>query len=222
MAGIQLVTEAARRALEVRDVKNFLKLDDDSDEIYVRTLISAASDWVENHIARSLINRTYRMFLDGITEVDFPLWEGMVDGPDIVWRKRNINLPRGPIQSVTHVKTYDDADNEVVFASSDYYVDSVHQPPRIMLRSGASWPTALRVGNAIEIEYIAGYGSSPAHIPEPIRLAMYQWIAFAYEHRGDFERYPPPNMPESIEMLLRPYRTMSFSTDPFESKVRTM
>lgn len=219
MAGLNLKTEATRLALDVRDVKNYLKLDDNADEVLVRTLITTASEWVENHIARSLINRTYQLFLDGVTEIDFPLWEGMVDGPDIVWRKRQVPLPRGPISSVTHLKTYDDADTATTMSTDKYYVDKVSQPPNVVLRAGASWPTSLRVANAIEIEYVAGYGDSPAQIPEPIRLAMYQFIAFQYEHRGDFERFPPPNMPDSIEGLLRPYRTMSFSNDPYQTKV---
>lgn len=215
MAGLTLQTEASKQALDVRDVKNYLKLDDNADEVLVRTLITTASDWVENHIARSLINRTYKLSIDSINEFDFPLWEGFRDGPDMVYQKRYIPLPRGPIQSVSSVVTYDDADTATTMNTSDYYVDSVSQPPRVMLRNNAVWPTALRVANAIEITYVAGYGASPLQIPEPIRLAMYQFIAFQYEHRGDFERFPPPNMPDSIEGLLRPYRTMSFSSDPY-------
>lgn len=220
MAGITVVTEASTYPLEVKDVKNFLKLDENEDELYVRSLIGSATEYVESYTSLSLINRTLKLSLDYLSEIDVPLWEGTRTGPDITIRKTIINLPSSPVSSVTHIKTFDDQDTETTFASSKYYVDTASKPARIILRSGETWPTALRVGNAVEITYVAGYGTSPKQVPEQIRLAMMQYIAFMYEHRGDFERFPPPSMPSSIEVLLQSFRTLSFSSNPLSSQDR--
>jgi uncharacterized phiE125 gp8 family phage protein len=220
VAGITIVTEPSRKALDIEDVKNFLKLDEDSDEVFVRTLIGAAEKYVEEFTGRSLINRTLKLSLDGIQEVDLPLWEGVRLGPDITFRHTILQLPYSPVSSVTSIYTYDDAGTATEFDSDKYYVDTASNPSRVVLKNGETWPSALRVGNAVEITYVAGYGASPANIPEPIRLALYQFIAFNYEHRGESEG-APVMLPSSIDDLLHPYRVMGFTNDPFRGKDRS-
>ena len=220
MAGITVVTEASSDPLEVKDVKNFLRLDESDDEIYVRSLIRAATEYVESSCNLSLMNRTLKLSLDYLSEIDLPLWEGTRMGPDITIRKTIIKLPQSPISSVTSIYTFDDQGTSTEFASSKYYVDTQSKPARVILRSGQTWPTGLRVGNAVEITYVAGYGTSPRQVPEQIRLAMMNYIAFMYEHRGDFERSPPPSMPSVIDVLLQQYRNMSFSTDSLSTQDR--
>jgi uncharacterized phiE125 gp8 family phage protein len=91
-------------------------------------------------------------------------------------------------------------------AASKYYVDTSREPARIVLRTGESFPTALRVANAIEVIYVVGYASAYA-IPEPIRLGMFQHIAHMYEHRGDMGEYlQAREIPAMIKMLYAPYR----------------
>jgi len=220
MSGFRVTSEPVRTALEVRDVKNFLKLDDDSDEILVRTLIKVASTFIENYTGRSFINRTIELFIDGVFEIDYPLHEGTRTGPDMYFRRRVIELPSSPVSTVSSISTFNDDDVETTFLASSYFVDTVTEPSRIVLRNGATWPTALRVSNGIKIEYVAGYGATTASIPEPLRLAMYQYIAFLYEHRGDFERFPPPEMPSSIQSLIQPYRILNFSSNPYHGRDR--
>ena len=220
MAGITVVTEPTTDPLDVQDVKNFLRLDENEDEMYVRSLIGSAREYVESYCNISLINRTLKFSLDYLYEVDVPLWEGTRLGPDITIRKTVIDLPNSPVSSVTSITTFDDADTGTVFAASKYYVDTSAKPARVVLRNGETWPTALRVGNAIEIVYVAGFGSSPRQVPESIRLAMLQYIAFMYEHRGDFERFPAPTMPSSVDTLLMPHRIMSFSSNSLSTQDR--
>ena len=108
-----------------------------------------------------------------------------------------------PIQSVTSVSTFDDSDNETTMAASKYYVDNVREPSRIVLRQGATFPTALRVATAIKVVFVAGYANSYA-VPEPVRMGMLQHIAFLYEHRGDMYEAASP-MPPMIKSMYAPY-----------------
>ena len=225
MAGIQLVTPSGSLALPISEVKNFLRLDEDTDDAIIISLIKSAESFAEEYTHRSLLTKTFKFSIDGISEGDIPLWEGLRVGPDLSIRRRAIELPNPPLVSVTSVVAFDDADVATTFAASKYYVDSARVPARIILRNGERWPTALRVGNAVEITYTAGYGDASSSIPEPIRLAMLQYCAFMYEHRGEAERSNAgvmtsarPQLPVNMHTLLSPFVVHNFSSNMFENE----
>ena len=116
--------------------------------------------------------------------------------------------------------TITDQDVETVWPAKNYYVDTIREPARVILRDGGSYPTELRAANALKITYTAGYGTTTQSVPEPIRIAMMQYCAFMYEHRGDFERFPPPQPPKLLTQLLQPYQIMRFSSTPYKGMVR--
>lgn len=210
MAGYQIKQDATYYPLEVKDVKDYLRLDENEDEIYVRTLIASATSYAQETLNRSLVNRSIVLALDGAGEIELPLQEGMYDGADIPRMNDKIKLPFGNVQSITSIKYYDKHDNEYIFEPSNYYLDNFSSPARVILRDGATWPSSLRDANGLQIEYVSGYGNNPKQVPEQIRVAMLQYIAFLYEHRGDFERFPPPAMPAAINVLLQPYKVYQF------------
>ena len=88
-------------------------------------------------------------------------------------------------------------------AASRYYVDLAREPSRVVLRTGETFPTALRVANAIEITYVAGYASAAA-VPEAIKTAIKQYVAYLYEHRGDMYE-AKGSVPASLGRILQPY-----------------
>jgi len=217
MAGLVVVTGPAVEPVSVADVIQHLRLDADTNEDEVEAYIKAAREWVENYTGRAFINRTLRLSIDGIDEVDIPLWEGWKTGPDISLRKRDLLIPKPPLYSVTSITTYDDDDNGTVFAASKYYVDKAREPGRVFLRNGEVWPTALRVSNAVEIVYVAGYGTTAGAVPASVVFAMKALAAWLYEHRGE---EAPEKLPANIALLLQQYRVMSLSTDPFYNGYR--
>ena len=218
MAGLTLVTEAADYPVSLTKAKEHLRLDDQNDDSLVRSLILAATAHIEGITQRSLVNRTYRLFIDYVHETDYQLWEGTRVGPDLSYRRNYIDLPRPPCVSVTHVKSYDDSDTATTFDSSKYYVDTANTPPRIVLRDGQSWPTGLRAANGIEIEYVAGYGANDTDVPEPLRLAVLQMVTHMYEHRGDYEGSAIPT-PSIVNTLVSQYKVLSFGESPFTNIV---
>lgn len=211
MAGLVVVTAPTSEPITVTDLIAHLRLDADTDETEMEAYIQMARQWCENYTGRAFVNRTLRLSLDGISDVDDALWEGWKIGPDMTLKKRDIKLPKPPLVSVTSVTTYDDADVSTVFAASSYYVDTAAEPGRVVLRTGSTWPTALRVGNAVEIVDVAGYGAAAA-VPAPIKFAVKSVAAWLYENRGeqDFAK-----LPANVSMLLQPYRVMSFGSNPF-------
>tara|TARA_R100000773_G_C4221020_1_gene119848 strand:+ start:1005 stop:1661 length:657 start_codon:yes stop_codon:yes gene_type:complete len=184
MAGLTIATEPTVEPVQLQEVKDYLKIEDSVDERLLRPFIQTARRFAEEHLRRTLMQTTYNLFLDSIDEMETPLTEGFTTGPYMNFYKDHIALPKSPVSSVTSVSTFSDDDTETTFAASKYFLDNVREPARIVLRTGETFPSALRVANAIKVVYVAGYSSAYA-IPEPIRLGILQLIAYLYEHRGD-------------------------------------
>ena len=209
MAGLTVTTEPTQEPVTLQEVKEYLRLEDSVDERNLRPMVEAARRYAEEYLNRSLMSQTLTLYLDTFSDKDNPLWEGVRTGPYMNYHKDYILLPKSPVTSVTSVKTYDDEDTATTFASTRYYVDTASEPARVVLRTGETFPTALRVANAIEVIYVAGQ-SSPYSIAEPIRLGILQHVAFLYEHRGDMGEYQQAlKMPPMIATLYAPYRIHS-------------
>ena len=203
MSGLEVKTEPTQEPVTLQEVKEYFRVEDSTDERNIRPLIETARRFAEEHLGRALVSTTYTQYYDCYDDMSDPLWEGTRTGPYINYYKNYLVLGKGPVSSVTHVKTYDDDDTATTMASSKYYVDTAREPSRIVLRTGETFPTSLRVANGIEVEYVAGY-SSIYSIPEPIRMGILQHIAHLYEHRGDMyeakNAYPP-----MLRSLYSPY-----------------
>jgi len=215
MGGQTVATPASIDPLTYTEIRDYLRLDDGVDESFLISLLKSGVNFAENYTGRALINRTLNLFIDGIDEVDVALWEGTKVGPDLSLRKRYIEIPTTPVQSVSAVTSFTDDDTESTFASTKYFVDTAREPARLFLRDGEAWPTGLRVANGLKIVYVAGYGANRTDVPEAIRVAILQYIAFNYEHRGDFEGQIKP--PPMLQGLLQPYRRLSFTNNPYGS-----
>lgn len=203
MGGLTVATEPTQEPLSLQEVKQYLRIEDSTDERVIRPFIETARRFCEEHIGRALMSQTLHLFIDAYDDTNDPLWEGTRTGPYLNYYKNYITLPRPPVTSVTSVSTFDDSDNETTMAATRYYLDNVREPARVILRQGETFPTALRVGNAIKVVYVAGYANSFA-VPEPIRMGLLQHIAYLYEHRGDMYD-GPVQMPPMIKTLYHPY-----------------
>jgi len=215
MSGLSVVTAATDLPLSMTETKEYLRLDEQVDDLLIRGLILSANEFVENITHRSLITRTLKLSIDATYRDDIPIRSGVYTAPYKSFYKSFIELPNAPVQSVTHVKYFNDSDVESTWATSNYYVDIEREPARIVLRDGGTFPTDLRKSNGLEVTYLAGYGNNPSDIPETLRLAMLQYVTFLYEHRGDFERFPPPQPPSIMQTLLQPYKIYKFGDSSF-------
>ena len=203
MSGLVIHTEPASEPITLAEAKSYLRVDSSGDDALITSLIVSARKLCEEHMQRAIMSQTLQLFIDSTEEIDQPLWEGMRTGPYLNYYKNYIDLPMPTVTTVTHVKTYDDEDNATTFASSNYYVDNAKQPARIVLRTGSTFPTALRVANAIEVKYVTGYSNANS-VPEPIKFAIYQVLTYLYEHRGDMYE-GKTSLPVTATKLLSPY-----------------
>lgn len=219
MAGLKIVTQPSIEPISVVEAREHLRLDDDVDKSQIMSYIVATREWAENYTGRHFISRTMQMFLDGATEVDNPLWEGMRTGIDVIDYNNSIEFPVSPVQSVSSIKYYNDSDAQSTWATTNYFVDVVSQPAKIVLRTGGTYPTDLRPANGLEINFTSGYGDNITDVPEAIRVAMLQYLTFMYEHRGDYDK--DVKEPTIIQSLLNPYRILSFNSNAYDKMFKS-
>jgi len=216
MAGLSVTTAPTSEPITRVEAKSFLRVDISDDDTLIDNLIQAAREFCEEYTGRTLINTTYKLSLDGFVEDNVPIKEGLYQAPYMNFYKRYIPLARPPLASVTSVKTFTDDDTESTFASSKYYVDTQRNPGRVVLRDGETWPTSLRVANAIEIVYVAGYGSAASSVPSALKVGIREHVTYLYEHRGEVEANLK-NFPLICKQLYQPYRVLNFSNNPFSN-----
>lgn len=192
MAGFitpQVVTAPADYPVSLAEVRAQLGIETTDEDARLTGLIAAATEMAEAYTGRALLERTYRGFLGC-----FPAC-------------RHLDLPRSPLQSVTHVKAYADDDTSETLDAADYYVDTASLSGRVVLRSGSSWPTVERVANGVEVQWVAGYpgmNEVPSDMRDSFRLAIQVIVAWLNEQRGD--EASPKAMPPAAEALLNPWR----------------
>ena len=189
------------------DTVNYYQKDQEHHPLHCLVLTEWLQDITEKNLLGDLLNQQTQTERHDISILRQSL---------IINRLENtIEIPTTPVQSVSAVTSFTDDDTESTFASTKYFVDTAREPARLFLRDGEAWPTGLRVANGLKIVYVAGYGSNRTDVPEAIRVAILQYIAFNYEHRGDFEgQIKPPTM---LQGLLQPYRRLSFTNNPYGS-----
>ena len=134
MAGLQVHTAETAYAVTQAEIKAWNKIDSTDDDVTVALIERTVHNWAKEYTSRSLTTVTYNLFIDTVYDFDIPIREGFYTGYDGHTSKRSINLPFSPVASVTHIKSYDDADTATTFASSNYYLDNVSVPSRIVLR----------------------------------------------------------------------------------------
>jgi hypothetical protein len=206
MGSLVVSVAPSSEPLTLSETKSFLRVDHSNDDALITSLIIASRQFVEEHTGRALMPQTLNLFLDGFREDEDPLFEGFRTGPYLNFYKNYIDLPRAPVQSVTNIVTFDDDDTQTIFSTANYFVESTREPARIVLRTGSTWPTALRVASSIKVTYVVGYANATS-VPYPIKQAMLKLVANMYEQRGDMGDYlQEREFPPMIIKLLAPYR----------------
>lgn len=163
---LELVTAPIVEPVSLDDMKDHLKVEVVDDDDLITDLIVSARQKAEEITSRAFITETWKLHLDC-----FP-------------REHWIEIPRPRLQSVAHVKYFDDDDAETTLAVSNYYVDKKREPGMVVLRNDASWPEdTLRAANGVEIQFVAGYGATSAAVPETIRSWIKLEAANQYELR---------------------------------------
>ncbi len=117
-------TEPTAAVLTVQEVKDFLRITQTSEDVYLVNLVTAATNICEKYLQRSLLTQTWTKYLDYYDDAE------------------SIVLAYGPTQSITSIKTYDYVGNTTIFSTAKYYLSDSEQEGKATLISGEDWDSA--------------------------------------------------------------------------------
>ncbi len=182
-----LKTAPTGTAVSLAEAKQHLRVDSDFDDDndYITALIGVATNQVEQFTRRRLMSQTYNLYFDV-----FPPY---------------IDLQIGIVQSVTHVKYYDNNNVLQTLASSNYDLDDKIKPGRIYESNNGTFPDTYERPNAVEIEFVVGRTAS--EVEDAIKQAMLIIVGRYYEQRQDVVLGTiASELPLMVEYMLTPYR----------------
>lgn len=150
----------------LEEAKAHLRVDATTDDAYISTLITAARQWVEAYLDRTLLLTQWTMRLDAFPyEIELP---------------RPPMIASGTATAVTLTYTLGD-ESTATLPASQYRVDRTATPGVVrQLRSG-TWPANLDDYNAVSITWWAGYGSDSTSVPAATRHAMLMLVGHWYD-----------------------------------------
>jgi uncharacterized phiE125 gp8 family phage protein len=185
----ELITPPVAEPVELAEVKAHLNILHATEDAKVARFARAARAHAEKDLSRALISQTWRVYLktwpsDGVIPLDMP-----------------------PLVSVTAVKYLDADGAEQTLASSAYHVIKHYFTPRIERKSGVTWPATAIHPQAVWVDYVCGYGASPANVPEDIRNGILMLAEHLYFNRGATSEVNVVKTPIAVDALFGPHKT---------------
>lgn len=199
-----IVTQPTSEPVTIADVKLSLRITDSTDDAMLTRMVRAAREAVEGYLNRSIITQTRKLTLDAFPNVASPISGSDDDAPSRSLGMGAINLPMGPVQSISSLKYYDESNTLQTIAGSLYTADAAGA--RLLLNSGQSWPTSPRSTAAVEVTYICGYGADATAVPAAILEGIIQVACRMYESRGCCAA---DEAVDGCRSILAPYRLTS-------------
>lgn len=192
-------TGPAVEPVTVAEAKAHLRVDTSDDDTYIGTLITAAREWCEQYLDRTLINTQWVMRFDkfpdsGIEPVELP---------------RPPMVASGTATAVTVTFTQE-AGPTSTYSTAEYRVDRLATPGSILPIYGSTWTPHRQDDNAISVTWWAGYGAGGSSVPAAIRHAILMIVGILYEKRAAAESGSLNEVPFGVKSLLDSQRWGSY------------
>lgn len=170
----RMINPPAELAVDFALAKLCLKVEDDQQDSQIRSLIGGITMAAQHETGRAFIHQDWRVSLD------------LFDGP--------IRLPRAPLSSVLSVKYWDANNVQQTLPPSEYQVDDVSEPGRILPAVGKSWPATFARVNAVTVDYRVGYGATHEAVPGDVKSYILGMLVLRFD--------PPATGAEAAEKNL--------------------
>ncbi len=182
------IAPPAIEPVSLAEAKDFLRLLASDEDELLGTLITAARLMVEAASGRMLIDQSWRLVLDR--------WPAGGE----------LRLPLSPVGRIIAARVYDAAGGAQVVTQASLALIEGTDPPVITVHGTVPVPGRDRA--AIEIDVVAGFGTTRDLVPAPLRQAVLRLACRWFEHRGDVVSRDATHLPAEIAALLAPYRRL--------------
>ena len=227
MASI-IVSQPAIEPVTLTEAKTHLRVESTmtDDDLLIGSLITSARVAAETICRSAFISQQWKLVLDVFPSPNYNVassaWYGISGGiqaPPITMEKikgttgYEIFLPIWPLISVDSIKYIDSVTGvQTTLPSTEYFIDNINVPPRIVPAFNKNWPSTQNQINAIEVLYAVGYGTTAASVPEGIKSWMKIRVGSAYEYREEVTIVEKGKIEplKFIDGLLDPYRMIKF------------
>jgi uncharacterized phiE125 gp8 family phage protein len=172
----------------------------------VTSMIKTARQWIEQRYNIALITQTRVQKQDNFYD-RYPIYRNFM-GP--YYTRYPITLLYPPLQSITSLSYYDTNQAlQTLTENTDFYCAGKQTPaagaqdieiPRMWPAN--SWPAFKWIPDAVQIEYVCGFGDDATYVPEPIKMAIKKVVAEMFENRSVNE----PEFMASIDEIMSLYQ----------------
>lgn len=183
---LRRITQPAVEPVSLATAKIHCRVDTESDDLYIQSLISVARSYVEDTLDCTICTTVWEVKYDL-----FPIWA--------------IVLPRLPMQDKTVTVTYRSGDgtySTLSSANSDFQVDSSVLPGRIYPQWARAWPATRGDENSVTVRYTAGYGDDGQNVPPVVKHLIMLLVGHWYDTRQPAVTGAPQSVPQTFETLL--------------------
>jgi uncharacterized phiE125 gp8 family phage protein len=174
--------------ITLTETKQHLRVDTDADDSYIASLVTAAREYCEDYLDRTLIHTQWQMKMD-----NFPSEIGIPRPPMVA---------SGTATAVTVTYVENSLGGTATLASNQYRVDRDATPGAVRPLYGGSWPSHLSDENSVTVTWWGGYGPGVNDVPRVIRHAMLMLVASWYERRQAVDSVSANEVPIGAKALL--------------------
>jgi uncharacterized phiE125 gp8 family phage protein len=184
---LAILTAPALEPVTLAELRQFLRLDNGSEDALLIGLIKAARETLEQQSGLALITQTWRLYAD-------------------CWPRHGlIKIAKYPLRSIVSVTAYQDDGTPVALAQDSIHLNGSTRPARLYLAAPSH--AAL---SGLEIDFEAGFGEAGTDVPDALRHAIMTLVAHWYEFRGVFDAsLQPVSYPPAFERTVGLWRRIS-------------
>jgi uncharacterized phiE125 gp8 family phage protein len=179
------VTAPAALPISLAEAKEQMRVEGTDEDAIIQRLIDAAIAFVDVQgvLGRAMITQTWGQWLS--------------PNPPMA-----VTLMLGPVQSVSAIRYYD-VDGALQTATlADFNVFGTPNKITVSPKTGKAWPTTQTRDDAIQIQYVIGYGATSAAVPQTVRHALMMLVAHWYENREATQEKQMQDLPYGfMEMM---------------------
>ena len=170
---IQIKTDIANEPVSLAEMLLYLNVDNSYWNTLVDTLITSSRVSLERYTGSTFGTKTLVATFQKVAD--------------------NIDIPYGPVQSITNVKSIDESGTKTTLVAGTDYLITGNNFKNIRF---------FGIDTPIEIEYVAGYTS----LPSDLKVAIMKQVAMDYQFRESVAEGSFSELSNSAKKLANSYR----------------